>query len=125
MQLGNWISTPQQLEIGLPQGSPLSPVLYHVHTKEQADLNSNDLRRMFTLADGWLTCKTVSDTYTAVQDLQEKVSQWCQETGSEISPSKKQVVDEQTEQQIEYACGCTQLKQERDWGKPPVELKPF
>ena len=29
MRPGNWISTPQQLTMGLPQGSPPSPVLYN------------------------------------------------------------------------------------------------
>ena len=43
MGLGNWISTPQQLTMGLPQGSTLSPVLYNVYTKGLADLNSNGL----------------------------------------------------------------------------------
>ena len=38
IRLGNWISTPQQLAMGLPQGSPLSPVLYNVYTKGLADL---------------------------------------------------------------------------------------
>ena len=37
--LGNWIFTPQQLTMGLPQGSLLSPVLYNVYTKGLADLN--------------------------------------------------------------------------------------
>ena len=32
MRLGNWISTPHQLTMGLPQGFPLSPVLYNVYT---------------------------------------------------------------------------------------------
>ena len=34
MRLGNWISTPQQLTMGLPQGSPLSPVPYNVYTRD-------------------------------------------------------------------------------------------
>ena len=32
LRLGNWISTPQQLTMGIPLGSPLSPVLYNVYT---------------------------------------------------------------------------------------------
>ena len=42
----------------------LSPVLYNVYTKGLADLNNNGLRRMFTLADDGLVCKTTSDIYT-------------------------------------------------------------
>ena len=33
MQLGNWNSAPHQLTVGLPQGSPLSPVLFNVTSK--------------------------------------------------------------------------------------------
>ena len=40
VRLGNWISTPQQLTVGLPQGSRVSPVVYNVNTKELAGLNS-------------------------------------------------------------------------------------
>ena len=32
MELANWISTPQQLTAGFPQGSPLYLVLYNVYT---------------------------------------------------------------------------------------------
>ena len=83
MRLGNWISTPQQLTMGLPQGSPLSPVLYNVYTKGLADLNSNGLSRVLTLADDELIYKTASDistAVTAVQEQLENVSHWCQET---------------------------------------------
>ena len=91
MRLGNWMSTPQQLTIGLPQVSPLSAVVYNVYTKGLADLNSNGLSRVLTLADDGLIYKTASDVstaVTAVQEQLEKVSHWCQETESEISPSK-------------------------------------
>ena len=95
MRLGNWISTPQQLTMGLPQGSRLSPVLYNVYTKGLADLNNNGLSRVLTLADDGLIYKTASDistAVTAVQEQPEKVSHWCQETESEINPIKAQAL---------------------------------
>ena len=91
MRLGNWISTPQQLAMGLSQGSPLSPVLYNVYTKGLADLNSNGLSRVFTLADDGVIYKTASDistAVTAVQDQLEKVSHWCQETRVRNQPKQ-------------------------------------
>ena len=71
--------------MGLPQGSPLSPVLYNVYTKGLADLNSNGFSQVLTLADDGLIYKTASDISTAVtvvQEQLEKVSHWCQETES-------------------------------------------
>ena len=61
MRLGNWISTPQQLKMRLPQGSPLSPFLNNVYTKELADMSSNGLSWVLTLADDGLIYKTASD----------------------------------------------------------------
>ena len=81
--------------MALPQGSSLSPVLYNVYTKGLADLNSNGLSRVLTRADDGLIYKTASDIHTAVtyvQEQLEKVSYWCQETESEISPSKVQAL---------------------------------
>ena len=95
MRLGNWIPTPQQLTMGLPQGSPSCPqsVLYNVYTKGLADLSSNGLSWVLTFADDGLIYKTASDIHTAVTTVLkqlEKVSRWCQETESEINPSNAQ-----------------------------------
>ena len=76
-------------------GSPLSPVLYNVYTKGLADLNQNGLSRVLTLADDGLIYKTTRDTQEAAQAVQqqlENVSQWCQDTGSLINPSKAQTL---------------------------------
>ena len=81
--------------MGLPQGSPLSPVLNNVYTKGLADLNSNGLSQVLMLADDGLIYKIASDintAVTAVQEQLEKVSHWCQETESEINPSKAQAL---------------------------------
>ena len=74
---------------------PLSPVLYNVNTKGLADLNSNGLIRVLTLADDGLIYKTASDSNTEVTAVQEqlvKVLDWWQETESEINPSKAQAL---------------------------------
>ena len=89
------ISTPQQLTMGLSQGSPLYPVLYTVHTKRQVDLDKDGFSQVLTLAGDWLLNKTASDAntqVTAVQEQLDKLSQWYQETGSEISPSKEKAL---------------------------------
>ena len=81
--------------MGLPQGSSLSPVLYNVYTKGLADLNSNGLSWVLTLADDGLIYKTASDNstaVTAVQEQMEKVSHGCQETESQINPGKAQAL---------------------------------
>ena len=86
---------PPKLTMGLQQGLPLSPVLYNVYTKGLADLNSNGLSHVLTLADDGLIYKTASDVstaVTAVQEQLEKVSHWCQETESKINPSKAQAL---------------------------------
>ena len=88
MQLGNWSSATHQLTIGLPQGSPLSPVLYNVYTKGMA----NGLSRVLTPADDGLIYKTrqTQGAAEAVQQQLKNVSQWCQDTGSLINPNKAQ-----------------------------------
>ena len=95
MRMGNWSSPTRQLTMGLPQGSPLSPVLFNVYTKGLADLNENGLAKVLTLADDGLIYKTSRDQSEAVQDVQsqlEKASEWCNMTGSFINPEKAQML---------------------------------
>ena len=74
--------------MGLPQGSPLSPVLSNVYTKGLADLNQNEPSKIFTLADDGLIYKKIKDFQEAagaVQQQLDSVSQWCHNTGSHQS----------------------------------------
>ena len=74
--------------------SLLFPVLYNVCTNGLADLNSNGLFWVHLLTNRFIY-KTGSDINTAVivvQEQLEKVSYWCQETESEINPSKAQAL---------------------------------
>ena len=102
---------------GTSQGSPLSPVLYSVHTKSLADLNSICLSCVLSLADDVHIYETASDTHTAVTIIQkqlEKVSHWCQETESKISQSKVQALwCTHTQQNIDRTSNVSSLLQ---WG---------
>ena len=73
MRFGNWISTPEQLSMRLPQGPLLSPVLYNIYIKGLEDLNTNGLSRVLTLADDGFIYKTASDINTAVTVVQEQL----------------------------------------------------
>ena len=72
MQHGHWSSATHHLTIGLPQGSPFSPVLYSVYTKGLADLNENSLSRILTLADDGVIFKTTMDTQEAAATKSNK-----------------------------------------------------
>ena len=52
---------------------PSALVLYNVYTKGLADLNSNGLSRVLTLADNGLIYKTASGISTAVTAVQEQL----------------------------------------------------
>ena len=80
--------------MGLPQSSPLSPVLYSVRRKGQADLNSNDSTWVLTLTyDPCIYETASSNTLNVVASAQDrlgkkKLSQWLQETESDNNTCK-------------------------------------
>ena len=94
MQLGNWSSVPHQLTMGLPQGSPLSPVHFSVYNKGLADLNQNGPSRILTLTDDGLVYKTSKDSQEATEAVQQldSVYKWCHDTGSLINRNKAQTL---------------------------------
>ena len=73
MQLGNWNSATHQLTMGLPQGSPLSPIFYNVYTKGLADLNQNGLNRVLTLADDGRIYKTTRNAQEAADTVHQQL----------------------------------------------------
>ena len=94
LQLGNWCSVPHQLTMGLPQGSPLSAVLFNVYTKGLAELNQNGPSKILTLVDDGLIYKTLRDSQKAVEAVQQldSISQWYHDKWSLISPDKAQTL---------------------------------
>ena len=95
MQLGNWSSVPHQLTMGLPQGSPLLPVLFNVYTKDLADLNQNGPSKILRLADDELIYKTSRDSQGAAKAVQHQLDSeflWCHDNGSVINPNKAQTL---------------------------------
>ena len=59
-RLRNSISTTQQLAMGFPHGSPLSPAFYNVYMTGLANLNSNGVSLVLTFAEDWFIYNTVS-----------------------------------------------------------------
>ena len=92
-QLGNWSSALDQLTMGIPQGSSLSPVFFNVYTKGLADLNQNGPSKILILAEDGLIYKTSKDSQEAAKAVQlGSVSKWCRDTGSLINPERAQTL---------------------------------
>ena len=61
LRLGTWTSDPAHICPGLPQGSPLSPVLFNIYTANVAKIQPTGLGRTLSFADDILIYRTGSD----------------------------------------------------------------
>ena len=121
-KLGNWISTPQQLTIGLG----LSPAPYNVYTVGLADLNSNGLSLGLAAACGRLIDKTGSDTHSAVTAVQKQLGK-VQHNGAKRQGQKstRPVVHPQRQSNRMCNAGGLQRRSHRTHGQPQISGGPL
>lgn len=90
IRAGDFRSQPQPVPFGLPQGSPVSPILFLLFT---APLYTGHNDRMgyvddvCTLSAG----KTVADTISKAEASATQITNWCSENGLQLSISKSEV----------------------------------
>ena len=132
IRLGNWISTPQQLTMGLPQGSLLSPFLDNVYTRvtggseqqwfacgRRACLQSKHMRYPLDLPSMEAKHKAqqvkayLSAMHSPKNPLLDAVKE---KKGCRLARDKSWMG--KAKQSIQH-------KQARDWEKHPVEFKPY
>ena len=90
MKRGDWRSEWATISTGLPQGSPLSPVLFNIYTLDLAKMNDQDVRVM-TFADDILVHaggKSSNAIMECVQPKLNSIESWCKDNGMTINPNK-------------------------------------
>ena len=96
MWLGNWISMPKQLTMGLPQGPPSPPVHRPLCLHKGTDGSDQQWFKPGVYACGWWAYIQNSQWHPHCSHhcpgAARKRSHWCQETESEINPSKAQAL---------------------------------
>ena len=94
LRLGTWTSDPVTITPGLPQGSPLSPVLYNIYTARVAAI-SVPKGRTLTFADDVLVYVSGKDKDVMTDTMHTvlaDVEHWCEESNSIINPAKAAVL---------------------------------
>ena len=96
LRCGSWTSEIRTIVPGLPQGSPLSPVLFNVYTLRIAQLQTSSNCRVLTYADDILLLynrgRNRTDIADSVQSGLYQLSIWCRTYNAVINPSKAKVV---------------------------------
>ena len=91
LRLGSYASEPRIITPGLPQGSPLSPVIFNIYT---IGVTSNQLEapgRTLSFADDILVYRHGKDRAAVATSLQvelNRVGEWCNDNNGKLHPGK-------------------------------------
>uniref|UniRef100_A0A0B7BRJ4 Reverse transcriptase domain-containing protein n=2 Tax=Arion vulgaris TaxID=1028688 RepID=A0A0B7BRJ4_9EUPU len=91
MRCGSWASQPQQVLMSLPQGSPLSPVLFNVYTVGVTSTQRVGVGRTMSYADDILVYRMGKDRNEIASALQcelNRIGDWCNEFKANVNPAK-------------------------------------
>ena len=93
LKFGTWRSEAFQVSSGLPQGSPLSSVLFNVYTADIAPALASARSAGYTYVDDVIATGTGATQPEALQELQkasDKLEEWTRENDMSIQSDKSQ-----------------------------------
>ena len=81
---------PQYAHKGLPQGSPLSPILFNIYTNKLKELGEDNVKTLMYADDIVLITaqRSLEQAYIAIQRKVNLLAEWLQENNLEISTDK-------------------------------------
>jgi ribonuclease HI len=94
LRCGGWSSEPVTIYPGLPQGSPLSPVLFNIYTAAITDQQLDGKGRTLSFADDILIYRHGKDRNEITGSMQrelDRITSWCATSGAVVNPTKASV----------------------------------
>ncbi|KAK9882936.1 hypothetical protein WA026_023864 [Henosepilachna vigintioctopunctata] len=86
---------PKQMNRGLPQGSPISPVLFNLFVKDITNLIRSTGVQILQYADDTTvisTGSTIDSAHKKMSETLQLIEEWIQEKGLQISPNKSKAM---------------------------------